>query len=296
MIFGPKEKMKPAVIPNVSNQNIQLPTNQVVDIKHVLAADSMFSLSNAESNQFGDVEYNSIKLKERLEAGQVIFTISCQDVKISLPLTFDNDLDKMANDIIMLQNNQVVSGNQQIPNPSQGFEYIANHVGKETQRINNQQNVNSIKKSFLQILVEKIINLLIVVIKPYLQFVFDKINLQPTNLNLNIDDFIPSPDELKTLSSDPNNEDLFNKKQEFAKGTLNSLYAILLAMLLKALIREIKKLIKNALAKKAAIKAQSKLKRLRSIQEKTNDVTGKVEKVKQSVLAFNNIKSILNYT
>lgn len=293
MIFGPKEKMKPS---NVSSPGVQLPTPPTVDIKHVLAADSMFSLSNADSNQFGDVEYNLVKLKERLETGQVIFTISCQDVKISLPQTFDSDLDKIASDIVSIQNNQSISGTQPIPNPAQGFDYITNHVGKETQKINSQQNVSAIKKSFLQILVEKIINLLTIAVKPYLQFIFDKINLQATNLNLNIDEFIPSPEELKTLAADPNNKELFNKRQEFIKNKLNSLYAMLLAMVLKALIREVKKLIKNALAKKAAVKAQSKLKRLRSIQEKANDGLEKAEKVKQSVLAFNKLKPILNYS
>ncbi len=196
MIFGPKEKMKPAT---VSNTGVQIPTPPPIQINHILAAESMFSLSNADSNQFGDVEYNLIQLKERLEKGQVIFTISCQDIKIALPVNFDNDLDKMANDIISIQNNQNIPSGQPIPNPAQGFDYITQHVGKETQKINNQQNVNAIKKSFLQILVEKIINNLIIAIKPYLQFIFDKINLQSSNLNLNIDEIIPSPEELKIL-------------------------------------------------------------------------------------------------
>lgn len=293
MIFGPKEKMKYDTL----GQNVIIPQtppapDEILD--NVVAANSMFSISTAESNQFGDIEFNTIELKEQLDKGQVQFTISCQDIKIGLPATFDQDVDAMITNVLNSLPGQTAGGGQvQVINPAIVFDYIGNHVAQETQRINTAENQNAVKKSFLQILVEKILNLIIIAITPYLLEAVNKINATNPTLNLTLIGLLSSPLELKNLQQ--SDESLFSMKSAFASTVINALYAILLSILLKALIKEIKKLIKNALAKKAAIKLQSKFKRLSKIREGINNTTEKIEKAKMAAESLKQFDEIFNY-
>ena len=82
MIFGPKNKMSG---PNLQQQIPTSPLNNDQILEQVLAAQSMFSLSTSEGNEYGDMEYNLVQLKKQLTDGIVQFTISCQDIKIKLP-------------------------------------------------------------------------------------------------------------------------------------------------------------------------------------------------------------------
>lgn len=291
MIFGPKNKMNHDTL----GQNVPintLPSNQEV-FDNTIAASSMFSLSNAESNEFGDIEYNTIQLKDELEKGHVKFTISCQDIKISLPDSFDSDVDGMINNIINSLPGNTVGGGT-VLNPVMVFDYIGNHVSQETQRINSQENKNAVRKSFLQILVEKILNVLVIAVSPYLIEVLNKINTTNPALNLTLVGLLSSPLELKNLSeSDPEE---FDKKSVFISTVTNALYAILISIILKALIKEIKKLIKNALAKKASIRLQSKFKRLSKIKRGFEKGTEKIEKAKMAAEALKEFDDIFNYS
>lgn len=291
MIFGPKNKM------NFGNpqqiQNYQFPDLNTV-LENVIAAESMFSISTSEGNEYGDMEYNTVQLKQQLESGIVKFTISCQEIKIKLPETFDQDIDNILNSILNTLpgiTGQPTTG--VIRNPAIAFDYINNHVANEIQRINSEENVNAIRKSWSQILLEKIINLLIISISPFLLELLNRINSENPTLNLTIVGIISSPLELKNLEkSDPEE---FDRKSVFMKTFLNAIYALLLSILLKALIKEIKKLIKNALAKKAAMKLQNKLKKLQKARQKFESLKQNAEKAARSAEALKQFDEIFNY-
>lgn len=291
MIFGPKDKMT-FTNPVLTTIAPTPSTNETLN--EVLAAESMFSLTTSEGNEFGDTEYNLVKLRQQLEEGMVQFTISCQDIKIKLPENFDQDMDDMLNGILVNVTGSNGPGTTgQIKNPTIAFDYINNHVANEMQRINNQENVNAIKKSFLQILLEKIFNLLIISLTPYLLELLTDINSENPTLNLTIIGLLSSPFELKNLQQ--SDEAQFNEKSVFMKTFLNAMYALLLSIILKALIKEIKKLIKNAIAKRASIRLQSKIKRLQKIREGINSTQQKIEKTAIAASALQSFNDIFNF-
>ena len=145
MIFGPKEKMNHNTSSLAPVNTFPLPNNNDI-INDVVSSSAMFSLSNAESNEYGDIEYNQVKLREQLEKGEVQFTISCQDVKIKLPENFDQEINNIVNSAILsIQGTTAGGGTGVLINPAIAFDYIGNHVKNETQRINTQENANAIK-------------------------------------------------------------------------------------------------------------------------------------------------------
>lgn len=292
MIFGPKNKMGHDTLNQIQIQNPPA-TNDILN--NVIAAESMFSLSTSEGNDFGEMEYNTVELQKQLEKGIVQFVISCQEVKIKLPENFDQEIDNILNGVLStLPGTTAYGSSGTIRNPSMAFNYIENHIGNEIQRINSQENVNAVRKSWLQILIDKIFNLLIISITPFLLELLNSINSENPTLNLTIVGLLSSPFELKNLQqSDPQQ---FDQKSVFMKNFLNAMYALLLSILLKALIKEIKKLIKNAIAKRAAIRLQSKLKRLQKIRQNLNMVKQNIEKAKRAAELLKNFDEIFNYS
>ncbi len=219
----------------------------------------MFSVSNVKSNEYGDQEYNTIKLRDQLQKGQIVYTISCQDVKVSLPANFDTEMDKSIKNTI----DGVTKGLPNPPNPSFMFDFIRNHIGNETQRINNPENNNSSRKSFLQIMIENIINLMAVTLKQYLVKFFTDLPglisnpIEKAGAQIIANDIaalLSSPSELQGLINDPN----FLKKSKFVSKLINGMMAMLIATLFQALLKEVTKIIKNAAAKKAANALKSK--------------------------------------
>ncbi len=291
MIFGPKDKMTFTPLTNAP----MAPPKSTSEVMHdVLAAESMFSLTTSDGNEFGDTEYNKVKLQQQLEQGIVQFTISCQDIKIKLPENFDQEMDDMLGSILVTLpgiTGQPTQG--MIKNPTIAFDYINNYVANEVQRINTQENVNAIRKSWIQILLEKLFNLLIISLTPYLLTLLNQINSENPTLNLTLVGLISSPTELKNLQQ--SNEAEFNDKSIFMKIFLNAMYALLLSIILKALIKEIKKLIKNALAKRAFIRLQSKSKRLQKIREGVNSTQQKIEKAAVAASALQSFNDIFNF-
>ncbi len=293
MIFGPKERMRKPTDPT-STLNSPDPFTDLEYLDQVVVANEMFSISTSESKQYGDIEYNSIKLRNELERGQVTFIISCQEVKIQLPTNFEQDIDGIINDTLAsLPGTTVASQSMLIKNPAIAFNRIIGHVGTETQRINNQENVNSVKKSFLQILVEKILNLLVISIVPYLTGLTNQINAQ-TGINSTVLGLISSPLQLKNLyKSDPQQ---FDKKSEFTSVMINALYALLLSIILKELIVQVKKLIKNAIAKRAANKLQNRFKRFSKAKSSITGGVDTLNKAKRAAEALKQFNHIFNYS
>jgi len=239
MVFGPKEKM--------SNDPVQ----QNYLLNAAVCSSGMFSMSNPTSESDGDFEFNKVELKKRLEKGEIVFTISCQDVKITLSETILNQ----ANDIIA---NNANPSKPKI-NPAILFEQVNNHVTAEAQRINSPENANAIRKSFIEIMVEKVLNLVTVAIEPYTKIIFGAAAKTFQNPNATYEAFILSPCEIRTMCSGGDDDENFQKKTTFNKSLMNAMLAYLLSIILENLTKEIKKIIKNYVLKKSQDAIKRKL-------------------------------------
>jgi hypothetical protein len=281
LIFGPKQKMNP-------NPSIPLTANEENDyLEDSVYASLLFSPSNEKDlNTVGDVEYNLIKIKEQKQRGQVQFVISCQDVKVQLPPDFEPYSQSI---ILELQNAQYATQNGgvvgTIVNPTVIFDFVTTHIKNETQRINQPENKNAVRKSFIRILLEQMFGMLCVTFLAHLPSILNIIsqkiiedsntntdpNTQIIDENLAIGlavDLMPRPKALKEMeTADPSQ---FDQSTIFARTVLNLLYATLISMMFKFIFKELKKLIKNAFAKKAAARARRKAFKLNHIAEKIN--------------------------
>lgn len=186
LIYGPKDRIKPLELPPNSYNNFYL-TQNYNDLNpddylnNASLQDVMFTTINTVSNSFGDIEYNIIKIREQLEKGNVTFTVSCQDVKINLPQSILQSADAIIDNNIQvyLQGpNPIPSQQITYQNPTGVLVDLNGYVDNETQRINSEENAAAVKKSWIRILLDKIINLLPLVLYPILQKILDKINLE----------------------------------------------------------------------------------------------------------------------
>lgn len=241
MVFGPKEKM--------SSDPIQ----QTILVNAAICSSDMFSMSNPVSNSNGDLEFNKVELQKKLEAGNVVFTISCQDVKIKLPDSI------LANADNIITNNS----NPSLPkvNPAVMFDQVNSFVNTETQRINSPENANAVSRSFAEIMIEKIINLSITAVGPELQGILSGISINPAgnpNLGITFEELVPSPCDVRASSTLDSPQD-FAKKSSFINAFMNSLYAYLLSIIIQKLISELKKLIQKYVVKKAQDALRRKL-------------------------------------
>jgi hypothetical protein len=140
----------------------------------------MFTTVNVASNTYGDIEYNIVQLKEQLAKGIVTFTVSCQDVKINLPESILQSADAVIDNNIKVYLQGQTQGGGQVTyqNPSGVLVELNGHVENETQRINSEENAAAVRKSWIRIMLDKMINLLPLVLYPILQKILDKINLE----------------------------------------------------------------------------------------------------------------------
>lgn len=276
MVFGPKEKM--------SND----PSQQSYLLDAAVCSSDMFSMSNPVSESDGDFEYNKVELKKRLEKGEVVFLVSCQEIKIKLPETIINQ----ANDVINNNSNP----NKPKINPAILFEQVNNVITAEAQRINSAENANAIRKSFIQIMVEKVMNLLTVTIEPYTKVIFSfasspaAFNSLGVSSSNNVSNFQPSPCDIRTMCSEDDAE--FQKKTTFNKTLMNAMLAYLLSIILQKLIKEIKKIIKNYIAKKSQDAIKRKLAKKSFVSDESLE---KVEKAKKFADAAKGLNDIFKY-
>ena len=186
LMFGPKDKIKPLKLPpNNYGNNFYLTQNytdltpdQYLD--NAALQDVMFTTINVASNTYGDIEYNIVQLKEQLAKGIVTFTVSCQDVKINLPESILQSADAVIDNNIKVYLQGTTQGGGQVTyqNPSGVLVGLNGHVENETQRINSEENAAAVRKSWIRIMLDKMINLLPIVLYPILQKILDKINLE----------------------------------------------------------------------------------------------------------------------
>lgn len=270
MVFGPKEKMSTD------------PIQQSYLLNAAICSSDMFSVSNPVSDSDGDIEFNKVQLKQRLEKGEVVFVISCQDVKIKLPETIVNQAD----DIITNNSNP---SNPKI-NPSVMFEQVNNVVSAEAQRINAPENANAVRKSFVQIMVEKVMNLITVAIEPYTKIIFTTAAKTTGDPSITSDTFIPSACDIRTSCA--SNTVAFQKKTTFNKTLMNSVLAYLISIILQRLIKELKKIIKNYILKKT----QDAIKRKMAKRAFVSDAQlQKLEKAKKFAEAVKGLDGVFKY-
>jgi hypothetical protein len=186
LMFGPKDKIKPLTLPPNNYGNNFYLTQNYTDLtpdqylENAALQDVMFTTVNVASNTYGDIEYNIVQLKEQLAKGIVTFTVSCQDVKINLPESILQSADAVIDNNIKVYLQGQTQGGGQVTyqNPSGVLVDLNGHVENETQRINSEENAAAVRKSWIRIMLDKMINLLPLVLYPILQKILDKINLE----------------------------------------------------------------------------------------------------------------------
>lgn len=305
LIYGPKNRMNPISIPPGTYNNSYLPDSGNFDdltpdeyLDNASLSDVMFTTVNTESNTFGDVEMNIVKLRQQLEKGQITFTVSCQDVKINLPEQLIQSADDaIMNNVVSFLGQTVGGGPQTYQNPSKVLVELTGHIDSEVQRINNEENVSAVRKSWLRILLDKIINLLPLALYPVLRKVLDKINAQieqDTGINpeLTVENTLGLAVAIKNGLSDKN---LFEKNSTFYKILMNAIYSVVLALILKKLIPKITKLITKALAKKRANDLKRKIKRFQARAKLLQEQAKNVERKVMAAKALTVIKPIMDY-
>lgn len=305
LIYGPKERMKKMSITTGTYNNYYLPDDGYFDdldpdqqLDNASLSDTMFTTVNTESNSFGDAEVNIVKLKQQLQKGQVTFTVSCQEVKINLPeILIQSADDAIANNIASFLGTTAGGGNQTYQNPSKVLVELNGYVKNETQRINNEENANAVRKSWIRILLDKIINLLPLALYPVLSKILKKVNASVQS-NTGIDPNLTVENTLGlavALKNDISNKNLFEKNSVFYKIMMNAIYALALSLIIKKLLPKITKLITKALAKKRINNLQRKFKRQVARAKLLAEKAEEIEKKAQASRALTQLKPIINY-
>jgi hypothetical protein len=273
MIFGPKEKMDN----NPELQNILL--------NSAACGEQMFSIYNNPSITETELEYNKIKLRERLEKGKIELTISCQKIEISLPDNYLQEFD--------LEDSEVIGiSEQDRPNPAASFILLQNFVENELQRQRSDEDASAVRRSFLQIIIDKIIQYIGIAFttNPQMSEVMGFINFELSKSGqapLSAKDLCSSPCEIVNACQS-NNKEEFEKKSAFNDVLLNSLLALVLSLLIPKIINECKLVINGYITQKA----KERIAKLRLRQQKRfeqfNNITGNLDKATQYKTEFEN--------
>jgi hypothetical protein len=282
MIFGSKEKMDN----NPELQNILL--------NSAACGEQMFSVYNNPSISEAELEYNKIKLRERLEKGKIELTISCQKIEISLPENYLQEFD--------LEDSEIIGVSEQDrPNPAVSFVLLQNFVENELQKQRSDEDASAVRRSFLQIIIDKIIQYVGIAFatNPEMSQIMGFINFELSKSGqspISAKDLCSSPCEIVNACQS-NNKEEFEKKSAFNDVLLNSLLALVLSLLIPKIINECKLIINRYITQKA-IERIAKL-RLRQQKrfEQFNQNTGFVDKATQYKNEFENsgIDEILNF-
>lgn len=268
MLFGPRENNSIAQAIGINDIRVR----ELVD--SAVCSSQLFSISTTASIRDEDVEFNKIKLRRQLEKGEVVFEISCQEVKIKLPEDPGFIFGPGGNQII---NNQTIS-------PAQSMTYLAQHVASQTQNINNQNNSNSAGKSFWQIMIERLFNYITTLTFPYVGALLSVLNTEK-GTSYKTEDFAPNPCTFKRGPS---------LEKEYSTKLINSLYKELLAALLIIIIREFKKMVRNYFARTAAEKIRRKSEKMKMKFQLFGGVKADAAKAVKFKAALKSLSSILD--
>lgn len=271
MIFGPAK----ATATSLNTSQAEVDTL----ISNSICGEGLFSLSNAPLVRNQDIEYNRIKLKKQLEAGEVVFEITCQDVKIKLP----------ENPGFMFTGGGSFTSPSSVTSPSQSLMFSVQYVNNQVQRINNESNANKGGKKFLQILIEKLLSFISSLVQPYLPSVFSIINAKLTldgSPNVNQQDFVF---DNCAIANNPEDE----SKKAFATSLFNALMKDLIKLLLLFAIKKFKQLVANYFAKTALEKQKRKLEKAKAKFKIFSAVADNADKIQKYQAALSTLSSVL---
>lgn len=240
MIFGPKDG------PTAEALNPD-PVERDRLIKESVCGINLFSLSSDPIVRQEDVEYNRVKLKQQLEKGEVLFEVSCQDVKVILPADPG---------YIFGEGGLFTASSTLPPTPSQSLNILVQHVKNTGQRINNEENSNSIGHSFFEIMLGKLLNYISSLVFPFLGPIFAAVQTSSVGGDLNPSNVAYSNCDMMNTANDPGQDPA--EKQEFLKSLANALLKELLRLLLVFAIKEFKRLIANYFTRTAIEKQKRK--------------------------------------
>lgn len=280
MIFGPA-----TVTPNSLNSNQAEVTNL---INNAICGEGLFSLSSDPWVENHDIEYNKIKLKQQLSAGTVVFEISCQQVKIQLP----------ANPGFIFNGGGPTTTSSGVPpTPAQSLNFMLQHVNNQTQMINNETNSNKAGKSFFQILIEKLLYYISVLVQPYLPAAstfIDSVNMTPAQ-QAQVNSLVFYYDNCAIAAASNSTNPADASKKNFSKSLFNALLKDLLKLLLLFLIKKFKSLVLNYFAKKSTEKQRRKLEkaklRYQTFSGTLNSSLSKIQKYESALITINGILS-----
>lgn len=278
MIFGPKDGGAADILNPSASERDRLFNDAICGV-------NLFSVSSDPIVLQQDVEYNRIALKKQLEKGEVIFEISCQDVKITLP----------ANPTYIFEGGgQFTSSSAVPPTPAQSLNILVQHVKNQGQRINNEENSNSIGKSFYEILIVKLLNYISSLVFPYLGPIFTAISSDPAAAGLGPSNVDYSNCDIMNSAGNSSQDPI--EKQEFFRSLVNALLKELLRMLLVFVIKEFKRLVANYFTRTAIEKQKrraDKIKQKFAIFDKLGDAAELASKAKKYAAAVATLAAIL---
>lgn len=270
MIFGPKQATANSLNPNQSEvDNL---------INNAVCGEGIFSLSNDPIVRNQDIEYNRIKLRDQLERGEVVYEISCQNVKIRLP----------ENPGFIFTGGGSFTSPTSVVSPAEGLIFTVQYVNNQVQNINNESNANKGGKKFLQILIEKLLSFISVLVQPYLPSLFTVINgFLSQSQQLSMSNFVF---DNCSISNDPQND----SKKEFAKSIFNALLKDLLKLLLLFVIKKFKQLVANYFSRTALEKQKRKLEKAKIKFQVFSKVADNADKIQKYQAALATLNTVLN--
>lgn len=278
MVFGPKDGGAADILNSNASERDRLFNDAICGV-------NLFSMSSDPITLQQNVEYNRVALRKQLEKGEVIFEVSCQDVKVLLPSNPS---------YIFEGGGQFTASSILPPTPAQSLSILVQHVKNQGQRINNEQNSNSIGHSFFEILIGKLLNYISSLVSPFLGSIFTVISSDPAALGIDASNIAYSNCDIMNSANNPSQNPI--EKQEFFKSLANALLKELLRMLLVFTIKEFKKLVANYFARTAIEKQKrraDKIKQKFAIFDKLGEGAEFASKARKYAAATASLSSLL---
>lgn len=261
LLFGRPKKQESADLMNSDKNRM----NELVE--ESVCGVEIFSVSSPAYVRNEDLEYNRVKLAQKIQKGELGFNVTCQGVAITLP----EDPSYLFGESLQVYLPSTSTS------PAQAMQNVIKHVSNQVQKDtkgNSESNSQSSEKSFVQMLVEKLLTSITTLLKPI--FAGFSLNGVPMIGFLDVvaketgDSSFASancfpPGSCEILSNyDKNNLTAGQKdKMLLLKILCNMLLNALLGYLMSFAISQFKKLIARYFAKRAANKIKRKIEKLK---------------------------------
>jgi hypothetical protein len=165
--------------------------------------------------------------------------------------------------------------------------FSVQYVNNQVQRISNESNANKGGKKFLQILIEKLLSFISILVQPYLPNLFTAINATlPLSQHVNQGDFVF---DNCAIANNPEDE----SKKAFATSLFNALMKDLIKLLLLFAIKKFKQLVANYFARTALEKQKRKLEKAKAKFKIFSAVADNADKIQKYQAALSTLSSVL---